>query len=82
MKIEDIEVGMKVRINSNSILITHRRHDSCGEMQRMKGKVFEVTDVRPDRVRIKGFIWAPEDLDPLEPIHQDPQIFHFDANNL
>jgi len=81
MKIEDLEVGMKVVI-SNDISITDRRHQSNSEMYRMRGQTVTVKFIDKNSVMIGNYRWAPEDLKELEPRKVEPQIFHFDESFL
>ena len=86
MNIKDIHTGMKVRI-SNDISITKARHSAGHDMYKMCGKVYRVRGVensshRDPCVRIEGYVWAPEDLIPLEVEKVKPQIFHYDVDTL
>jgi len=81
MKIEDLEVGMRVVI-SDDISITDRRHQSNSEMFRMRGKTVTVKSIDKNSVMIGNYRWAPEDLKELEPRKVEPQIFHFDESFL
>jgi hypothetical protein len=49
---EKIRIGMKVRITS--IRITHKRHNSCSEMNEMIGKIWKVTKIRNARDYLSG----------------------------
>lgn len=81
MNIEDIEVGMNVIISDN-ISITDRRHSSCSDMHRIKGKVVKVKELKHNSVMIAGFRWAPEDLEEAKAKPIKPQIFHYDPLHL
>lgn len=84
MDISDCKEGMKVRISLN-IDETHARHDSCGEMRNMCGKVYEIDSYSTQRnyVIIRGYTWHPTDLlmdiDDSDP---KPNLFHFDESSL
>ena len=83
MKVQDLHKGMKVRIGDD-ISLTHKRHTSGPSMKKMMGKVYEVSrvNVEGNRVHIGGYVWAPEDIRPIEVKEPEPQIFHFDINKM
>lgn len=81
MKIEDIKTGMRVRI-AKDISITKDRHSASEPMYNMRGKVYNVSSVLRSSVRIRGFIWAPEDIQRSKPLKSKSQIFHYDIKNL
>jgi hypothetical protein len=85
MNFKDVKLGMKVRVG-NSISITHSKFDSCDNMRRMKGKVYEVKRLTTrDGVRVRGddgtWTFCPEDLSPLT-LHKKPKPVTFDPKNL
>ena len=84
MEITEIRPGMHVRVDPISIDTTHRRHNSCEPMHKMKGKVYMVEEVMlsKNRIRFNGYVWAPEDLQEPEVKKIEPQIFHFDTKHL
>jgi len=84
MNISECKKGMKVRISYN-IDATHSRHDSCGEMRDMRGKVYEIErySTGSSFVIIRGYTWEPGDLlTDINDEEKEPNVFHFDEANL
>jgi len=81
------KVGQLVRVNDN-IDRTTRRHgeDHEGKMRGMIGRTFKITSTDTDRIRFKGFMWAPEDLtdvsEDMEPLPLPKTNFLFDPKEL
>jgi hypothetical protein len=84
MNISKCKKGMMVRI-SHDIKTTHDRFDSCGEMERMKGKTYPIErfSTYNNYIVIEGFTWDPCDIMEYDnDIKLDPNIFHFDEKTL
>lgn len=85
MNFKDVNPGMKVRIGK-SISITHSKFDSCDDMRRMRGGVYEVKRLTTrEGVRVRGnegtWTFSPEDLNPLT-LHKKPKPVMFNPENL
>ena len=90
MNPDQLKVGINVLIEK--INITHKRHDSNAEMRSMVGRIYKISEIRatyqPDHEvsvfikspRLRGYIWAPEDL--KIPIDKNIKGGKFDPNNL
>ena len=86
MKINKIEIGMRVLIK-NDISITARRYSASEEMYNMKGKLCEVTRVFPDKCRIRDpikkstWMFSIEDIEEV-PTKPPPPPVTFDPKNI
>ena len=79
MDIKDMEVGLHVRI-SNDISKTHLLYSSDLTMKNMRGKVYKIERIKKNRVIIKGYMWAPEDILEIEEENNILPIFHYTLN--
>lgn len=76
MKLEDVKVGMKVRI-AKDCQITSSNHGFNGEMKDMQGKIGIIRSIiDKGSVRIGEWQWHVLDLTPSEPIFLGPPIKH------
>jgi hypothetical protein len=86
MNLQDLKIGMKVRISMGDCNATRRTCSLTSSMKRMRGKISKIRQIYPDDMVLldNGWTWNPKDLRKIKEISkkEPPKIQFFDEQRL